>query len=407
MSKNSNVIYMYTIYGVHAYLGKGITKQRAYDLKGHKHCIPSGCPLDAIDVHIIADDLTTKQASLIEAEMIRDQGLLGVWNNINGLTPEKARKLAQEVLNRPVAENGFMTVPKELVKSITNQIEVKGDVLLAADKNAKIHTEIQGLTDTLTIVDGDIGSRSLHGEVLGNLSMISDSFLTHDFGDTKYNLIIMNPPWVKVGTDFIDKAVDLLKPDGRLVCIMSYNQFTSKSDGKKGTFYDLQQRGSFHRIETYKGNSDYGTRKGHFHARGDWLWFIWDKNNTNKPVTIVNRLGEEFSYKLHKDEYFVPQLHNEREYFNWVDGATVSRPSKGAAKNGWSFGVNNSGIDVTKVSGNLAKTRAFITDEYGNPQSFMELQGLRWRSLYESSKQSGGFRFPPVKKELLKRQVIW
>ena len=134
----------------------------------------------------------------------------------------------------------------------------------------------------------------------------------------------MNPPWVKIGTVFIDKGISLLKENGSLVCIIGYNQFTSFFKDKKGTFLDLNKRGTFQRIEVFKD----GTKRDIFNGKGDWCWFIWHNSKESPETTIVNKLGHEFKYKLSGIENYVPQT-RETPGFVFFEGQKLKRYTNG------------------------------------------------------------------------------
>jgi len=397
MELRTQVVYMYTIYGIHAYLGRGATSARAFDLKGHKHCIPSECPLEAIQVHIIADGLTKKQAALIEAEMIRDQGLENVWNNINGLTPEKARKLAQEILNRPIAKDGFMTVPKKLAKQIINNIKVKGDILIAADKNAQLHESIEELTEKVVVFDSDVGSRSLHGEKTGDVYLVQGDFLETNHLE-KYDLILMNPPWTNLGNKFINKAISLLRPGGRLVCITSYEGWTQGRTGNtvKGSFKDLHNKGYFSRIEVIKASSD----RDVFLNGNNWVWFIWENSKKNKKTTIVNRLGVTFKYQLKGNESYVPQIPNEESLFDWDSKILCHSVKKGGSRpeNCVSIEIKKTGIVINNVpSGEISNSlTCFIPN--GDIDKIKKIITPDWGVLF--NEKMGSLRFPNLKESI-------
>ena len=157
---------------------------------------------------------------------------------------------------------------------------------------------------------------------------IDEEFLTINAGhenfveqtfDKKFDIIFMNPPWGDgLGRKFIDKARSLLKKGGKLITIIGYNQFTMNEG--PGSFLNLQQFGTFERIETFKGmfvNRDYFAKFGLKRGVRDWCWFIWRNENIDLNTTIINRLGEEFKYMLLGNERYIPQLPNELDYFDW------------------------------------------------------------------------------------------
>ncbi len=419
--KKENVVYMYTVFGLHAYLGKGATDKRAYDLKGHKHCIPAEVPHNLIDVHIIADGLTRTEAAYVEAEMIRGTGLTGVWNNIQGLTPDKARLLANEILNReddgrPTAKKKYMTVPSELTKKMLNYVTINNEekILIPSDKNANLHKGIRELeinkTNQIDVVDADIGSRSLHGETKGKTLLIDGDFLETEFTQ-KYDTIVMNPPWTSYGKKFIAKAEKLLKNKGKLICIVGYNEFASKitKNIKPGSFLDLQQKGHFQRLENYSGGGHHGTRDDYFTMVGDWIWFIWQKGVKKGSTQIVNRYGEEFSYTLDGNEYYVPQLPNERDYFDYNDGIVQSmRHCKKVDKEtktvfNW---TGKRGIEIEDCPAGVkwegvTSTQFPLVDHKKLENWFNDIGPKRLNALYFNTQGGGTFRFPPVRKDLI------
>ena len=87
---------------------------------------------------------------------------------------------------------------------------------------------------------------------------MTEDFLTIDFKERKFDVIVKNPPWTKYGTKFITKAVSLLEPGGRLVCVMGLDQFSPLDYNEAhvdGTFWWLNQKGTFERIALAIPNS--------------------------------------------------------------------------------------------------------------------------------------------------------
>jgi hypothetical protein len=144
--------------------------------------------------------------------------------------------------------------------------------------------------------------------------VINEDFLERDFGDKKYDLILMNPPWTKLGTKFIDKAISLLVEGGKLVCIIGIQQLQAtslKNRFNPGTFYDLNQRGHFEYIHTY--NKKYSLFSKNNQPPN--LWFVWSKEpKNNRETIIINREQNKFDYKLTGKEALIPQGN-----FDWVD----------------------------------------------------------------------------------------
>ena len=226
-----------------------------------------------------------------------------------------------------------------------------------------------------------------------------NNFLEVAVNPESKDLVIMNPPWVKIGTEFINKAAMGLRVNGRMVCIISNTQFAAASKNKKGTFYDLQQKGSFYRIETFKGN----TKRDHFNGKGDWVWFIWDKNKENKSTQIVNRLGNEFTYTLQGNELYIPQLKNESDYFDWNKGLkvfAVTGPNKNAPKDRIFFKIlKNKNIFIHCPSGSSpGACMASIDDNQGVTQETLTnmFKKEKFYDLYAQSQGMDTLRLPPL-----------
>jgi hypothetical protein len=215
----------------------------------------------------------------------------------------------------------------------------------------------------------------------------------------------MNPPWVKIGVDFIDKAVDHLNPNGKLICIIGYNQFT-KINGKPGTFNNLQQRGFFEHIEVFKGMSqaDYFNNNGQ--AVGDWCWFTWVKDPARKGnTTIVNRLKQSFDYTLKGNEFYVPQIPDETKYFDWDNGdRTISAIAKTKIKEEMTYVI----LRRSLTSSTFKKVRpSEILPSYGilfkitPPYVLKKLyKKIPLYQLFADSKSGDKLRCPPLRKDL-------
>ena len=207
----------------------------------------------------------------------------------------------------------------------------------------------------------------------------------------------MNPPWVKIGRLFIDKAIGLLKPNGKLICIIGYNQFANTS-GKPGTFNYLQKLGYFQRIEVFKGQ----TPRDYFKGRGDWCWFIFI-NSKAKSTTIVNRLGETFEYKFKGNEYYVPQIPNETDYFDWDDGTphkTVNANSISKFKGSY-ISLRQIKSSIKNIDkGEFILNKGMIFENMSKYTLEKLHKEIPLYQLYADSKSGDKLRCPPIKKEL-------
>ncbi len=135
----------------------------------------------------------------------------------------------------------------------------------------------------------------------------------------KYKLIVINPPWKKLGIEFIKKSIKALVDGGQLICVMDYNKFTTKTLDKY-SFFNLQKLGHFDFVscESSRGPS-------YFAGVADSVYFVFTK--THKPkgeTTIKNRLHQTFKYQLKGNEFYVPQIPNEDDFFDWKNGIIVN-----------------------------------------------------------------------------------
>jgi len=265
------------------------------------------------------------------------------------------------------------------------------------------------------VIDNDIGSKTIHAEIDNKFIMISDNFLEIDFKDKKYDLIFMNPPWKTFGIKFIDKAISLLKEGGKLVCIMGYAGFTPVSNKiTKGSFRDLLHRGYFERIENHSG-ADFGINYCPFKNRGNDLWFIFVKDTENpqtkrnNDTIIVNRLKEEFSTKLDIGMKYIPQIENEKDYFDYKGGISVVGVDRGKITKHDTFGVRSHSAEynITKYNKNetIDVSQIVVYDknhEIDEDKLYTFFNQFENKYLYKLYSHTGGYlRIPPIKRELI------
>jgi len=241
-----------------------------------------------------------------------------------------------------------------------------------------------------------------------------------DFLESEYppqSLIMMNPPWAKIGNQFITKAVNILKPGGELVCIMDYNKFTRYTSKNESMFRKLQKLGHFKFIST-----DVSWGNGYFRQVADSVHFVWrksernmndyfDTDNNPKPTIIKNRKQEIFDYQLKGNEQYVPQMKNDLDFFDWDNGiVAISCGSK------MKFNKNKYGLflrreyekSIIKYIPKGAQTNfggcmfpADGTDEV-DLEMLEKLIKYNSKLFYNNYTVSHGWpRFPPFKRNLL------
>ena len=137
----------------------------------------------------------------------------------------------------------------------------------------------------------------------------------------KYDLIVLNPPWKKLGIEFIKKSVSLLKNNGTLICVMDYNKFTRNKS--EGSFYDLNNRGTFDYIWVQTSSTGSSKFESYFKGIGDSIYFIWTNSKKDKKTKIKNRINEEFYIKIPKSAKYPPMFEDEYEFIDWDSGVRV------------------------------------------------------------------------------------
>lgn len=120
--------------------------------------------------------------------------------------------------------------------------------------------------------------RSEEEEVLKQYcdDVIMGDFLTIDI-DKKYDLIIGNPPFSHA-MQFIQKSMDLLEEDGKLIFLLRTAFLESKSryqfwqDNPLSNLFVLAKRPSFDGISTDSTS---------------YSWFIWDKKTMKQKIKVI------------------------------------------------------------------------------------------------------------------------
>ncbi len=378
-------VYAYLVDGEPVYIGKskmGDKYQRGRSFGGHKHCIPDGISVDNIDVKIIGHYNTEEDMERTEAGYIHLFRLVEKehgWNNKKEIMKNPFFKAMEANAGKRIdvtskdlskmritnATGSSQTEPKELADHILKNVKIEGDVMLVGNiengcfqmcRTLKDSADTSDVTNIDIICEENMGVSLIHDGFNKNkgfrlnINIGVKSYLDTTFEDTKKSiirgyglkhLIIQNSPWVtnkkekEPGSrEFNVRSMLSLKPFGKLIAIVSNNQFTDR-DGK-GTFKYMQKFGYFERIETFTGMSsrDYFYKYGNG-AVGDWCWFIWQRGfkEKNELTTIVNKLGEEFKFLLKGNEKIIPQLPNEDDYFDWgPNGYDILRKTSSNSK---------------------------------------------------------------------------
>ncbi len=166
-------------------------------------------------------------------------------------------------------------------------------------------------------VDGMMNNRAL------SVQTGVANFLDDNFRETG-NIYILNPPFEKIGIEFIEKAASLMLPGDKMVCIMATDMFSPmplNEIGQPGTFSWMNKRGTFKRIEMYRETSDWEIPKERITFKGitPTCWFVWEKGCDKEETTITNSANETFQYQLTGEETKIPMepWDKIKDYVNW------------------------------------------------------------------------------------------
>ena len=210
-------------------------------------------------------------------------------------------------------------VPEENFKDVLDPCVGPGNMIKSIVENKKYSSlTVYDLQKRWTETDlvKHQGIKSYHQSWLEASNILSD-------WDTikYYDLILMNPPWAKIGTQFIQKGIQSLKPGGILIGIMDYNKMTKYTQKSPSVFNKMMKQGYFLFIST-DGSRGKG---GYFHGVADSIQFVFKKGTPPKDhkTVIKNRNQEYFEYVLKGNEQYVPQIPNENDYFDWDNGIKV------------------------------------------------------------------------------------
>ncbi len=87
---------------------------------------------------------------------------------------------------------------------------------------------------------------------MNKLLVINEDFLKTEYNE-KYDVIIMNPPFIKFGEKFILKGVEMLKGGGYLGCVMSptWRSIVTVKGQHRKAYTKMLGLGHFHYIHMY------------------------------------------------------------------------------------------------------------------------------------------------------------
>lgn len=178
-------------------------------------------------------------------------------------------------------EADFYATPLETVYTILDSIPDLDTAEFILEPSAGNGNIIKALRER-NITGIAIEAMELREEERKNLEALADvvtigDFLKDDTEYIEYDLIIGNPPY-SLAQEFIDKALTLLAPGGRLIFLLRTNfleskkRFTWWQDKIPSGLYVLSKRPSF----TGKGTD-----------ATSYSWFVWEKSETDRQTIRV------------------------------------------------------------------------------------------------------------------------
>lgn len=154
---------------------------------------------------------------------------------------------------------------------------ISGDILEPSAGNGNVIKALRNKN-----INGDITAIEIRNEEFDRLSEISDTVIIDDFLNgldhiKKYDYIIGNPPYT-YAIEFVEKCLDLLKDDGKLIFLLRTAFLESKSrykfwqENPLSGLYVLSKRPSF----TGKGSD-----------ATSYSWFVWDKSTNKQEIKVI------------------------------------------------------------------------------------------------------------------------
>ena len=173
----------------------------------------------------------------------------------------------------------FYATPIDVIENLLNNIDLNqygNKVLEPSAGNGNICRVIKRYYPNKSVT-----ALEIREEELENLIQYSDEVIIDDYlqieTDSKYNIIIGNPPYSKA-IEFVNKSLELLEENGVLIFLLRTAFLESKSrysfwqKNPLSGLYTLSKRPSF----TGKGTD-----------ATSYSWFIWDKKDNNQYIKVI------------------------------------------------------------------------------------------------------------------------
>ena len=341
MGKNKCVYEKYRLdTGKVVYVGMG-TKKRAYELHRLDPEFNKLVDDGLIGTRIVECNITEEEANNLEYNKIRAYGKDNLFNKINGKSNSKHDidinidpdgKVNTEDITTPytIANEMWNAVLSSKDFNIENKkiLETNGRVELFDCLAEKFDIEI--FKNNYTMLKNMKGN--INGECMNDILILNENF--KDFKTKeKYDVIIMNPPFVELGEPFIIKAMDMLNDKGFLGCVMSptWRSVVTEGGQKNKAYTQMVKTGGFHYIHMYSKKKTIDIFK---QPIGQVDVFVWQKGAkaraemVGKGTEIINIDDEKYYYDLTNYTQTVPfmpsypydKLFNQVNGFKWKFG---------------------------------------------------------------------------------------
>jgi len=297
-----------------------------------------------IETKIVHENLTEGEAKRIEALLIAKHGIDHLYNETIGTKGYEDDKLDEDDV-KTIYKTGIdqlievvkmssidftikdratpVAIGNEIIDTILNSrgFSVDGKKILNPNsrsgelfKQISDRVGIDAIKNNFTMIESDIAkiqvflsNGNMNGAKMQDIIFVNEDFDKWETTE-RYDVIIMNPPFVGVGEKFIKKCMALLKDKGFLGCVMSptWRSVSSRSGNQRSkTYTKMLEEGGFHYIHMYSSDD---TTKAFNKAIGQVDTFVWQKGVKIDNTKIINLNGDEFYYDLNNYPQTPPVL---------------------------------------------------------------------------------------------------
>ncbi len=302
-----------------------------------------------IETVIVKTGLTKGQAETYESILIEKYGIDNLYNNQKGRSSINSGDIDRDTNTTDVIKDAInfafdehkavdTITPRNIVNEIIDNMictpNFDPSKMKYLNPVARLGEFFKYITDKLgvdtikgnyTMINESVERSSMfflsdnsNGAKMQDVKIINEDFDVFDT-DERYDVIIMNPPFVKKGEKFIIKCMDLLKDGGYLGCVMSptWRSITTKLRNK--AYHKMLKSGGFHMIHMYSVKD---TTESFGRNIGQVDTFVWQKGVDINNTKIINQNGDEYHTDLSKYPQTPPVLPSYiyDRYFDQVNG---------------------------------------------------------------------------------------